>query len=106
MISPLVLRRPQLELIFNDFSPLNPENSLKRKPNSKVEFQDGIFYFSFCFVQMPKMKQLTGLLWPKFEGTQSTMEQEASQQEALWAQVGPSPPHILAEQETESTQEV
>lgn len=38
---------------------------------------------------MPKMKQLAGLLWPKFEGTQSTMEQEASQQEALWAQEGP-----------------
>lgn len=40
MISPLFLRWPQLELIFNDFSPLNSENLLKRKPNSKVESQD------------------------------------------------------------------
>lgn len=64
MISPLFLRRPQLELIFNDFSPLNSENSLKRQPNSKVESQDWIFYFPFCFVQMPQMKQPTGLLLP------------------------------------------
>lgn len=110
MISPLFLRRPQLELIFNDFSPLNTENLLKRKPNSKVESQDWIFYFSFCFVQMPQMKQLTGLLWPKSEGTQFTMEQEALQLKPCGCRrgrgVGSSPLHILAEQETESTQEV
>lgn len=103
MISPLFLRRPQLELIFNDFSPLNSENLLKRKPNSKVESQDWICYFSFCFVQMPQMKQLTGLLWPKSEGTQSTLEQEALQLKPCGHRrgrgVGSSPPHVLAEQE-------
>lgn len=67
-MSPLLLRRPQLELIFNDFSPLvASENSLKRKTNSKVESQDCTFVSFYC-TRIPKRKQLTGLLGLNLRG--------------------------------------
>lgn len=82
-MSPLLLRRPQLELIFNDFSPLvASENSLKRKTNSKVESQDCIFV-SFCCTQIIQHGAAYGSAGPKAEGTRSIREGTAWQQQAL-----------------------